>query len=123
MSRMIRQALLLLSLFIGVFFLLQTDTTLDSASIHSTDISVQSVDLVFRPVQVKTAGRVLIKVVSIPAAYLPLLFLFQCRADYFLRGLIAGIWLISFTIYSLHIIYREDGKKRPQSAQLYKLCK
>lgn len=118
MGRKIRYAVLLLSIFIGFFFLLQTDTTLDTGSIHNTDVSVQSVQMVFRPVQVKTGSTVLMKTVSLPAVYLPLYFLFNCRADYFLRGLMAGIWLISFTIYTLHIIYRVDGKKRKKCALL-----
>lgn len=118
MEYKIRRAVLLLSIFIGLFFLLQTDITLDTRTIHSTDVSVQSVQMVFRPIQVKAGSTALMKAVSLPAAYLPLYFLFNCRADYFLRGLMAGIWLISFTIYTLHIIYKLDGKKRGKCALL-----
>lgn len=118
MERKIRHAVLLLSVFIGLFFLLQTDTTLDTRSIHNTDVSVQSVQMVFRPIQVKTGSTVLLKSASFPTAYLPLFFLLNYRADYFLRNLMAGIWHISFTIYTLHIIYRVDGKKREKCALL-----
>lgn len=118
-----RQAVLILCIFLGLFFLLQTDTTLDGRSIHTTDVSVQSAQMVFRPLQVKTAKTVLTKLVPFVAVYLPLYFLFDCRADFFLRGLMAGIWLISFTIYTLRIIYRVDGKKWEESVLLYELCK
>lgn len=105
---------LFLCFFIGLFFILDIGTTADQTQTGEEQISLQSVQMVFRSSAARTAGRTQVqsKLLFAVTALLPVYLLLNAEEGSGTAALRWELILVPFLLYTLRIIYRTDGKKR-----------